>query len=120
MQCVRVCVRAAHGCMLVIISIQVMKHEVPFVGAYMNGELGPHIRNGYSGWAMTPSVLYALRNEGPAGSGSQGQQPAGVLNQESGDGAHAGVVGSVAVGGRVLPLTASQLQGYTSMYAVIG
>lgn len=26
--------------------------RVPFVGAYLNGEIGPHVRNGYVGWAF--------------------------------------------------------------------
>eukprot|EP00198_Chlamydomonas_reinhardtii_P008713 XP_001698050.1 predicted protein [Chlamydomonas reinhardtii] len=76
---------------------------VPFLGGYMNGELGPYVRHGYAGWFFNPLCVQ------PPGSGASGASA----------GSHGAAVGVVA-GGRVLPLDRTQMQGYTSVYAALG
>ena len=131
------------------IHTQVLQRGVPFLGGYMNGELGPYVRHGYAGWFFNPLCVQ------PPGSGASGASAgshgaavgggaAGARGSHSGagvggGGGSGGGVGTgggtggggggarggparctVVAGGRVLPLDRTQMQGYTSVYAALG
>ncbi|KAL6759388.1 hypothetical protein V8C86DRAFT_2574598 [Haematococcus lacustris] len=130
---------------------EVMTRELPFVGAYLAGELGPYIRHGYAGWAFTPAALAALQrtaarelasghldpqtsecvrqlqHAGRAGAGPNAgrlraaEEPAGCSSApDDRDASPEGRLRKTVVAGRVLTLDDACLQGYTSMYAMLG
>ncbi len=74
--------------------------ELPFVGAYVNGEIGPKIRNHYVGWALAGQASVVARRQ------RDQQQPGG------------GCVSLTAENfGRV---PCYRAQGGTSMYSLVG
>ncbi|GIM15723.1 hypothetical protein Vretimale_18463 [Volvox reticuliferus] len=119
------------------IADEVLHKEVPFVGAYCNGELGPHVRHEYAGWFFNPlCVQPPVATEAlPANAAERGDLciPAAAATA-AGCGAGSGSVVAlsggapcngeprftVVAGGRVMPLDRTCMQGYTSVYATLG
>ncbi|KAG2439657.1 hypothetical protein HXX76_005007 [Chlamydomonas incerta] len=113
------------------IADEVLQRGVPFLGGYMNGELGPYVRHGYAGWFFNP---LCVQPPGSSASGGSVKHSASAAAAEGGGGArgsHSGAGGhgngrggaprcTVVAGGRVLPLDRTQMQGYTSVYAALG
>ncbi|KAG2432357.1 hypothetical protein HYH02_012931 [Chlamydomonas schloesseri] len=125
------------------IADEVLQRGVPFLGGYMNGELGPYVRHGYAGWFFNPlcvqppgssssTTTATSSSSGSAGSrygegGGAGGGGGGTRGSHSGAGGGKGGGGggsaprcTVVAGGRVLPLDKTQMQGYTSVYAALG
>ncbi|GLI61526.1 hypothetical protein VaNZ11_003907 [Volvox africanus] len=117
------------------IADQVLQKRVPFVGAYCNGELGPHVRHGYVGWSFNPlcirppdatealasaiggddtSIIYA----GPAAGCSVGSSSVVAHTRNA---VFRGAPRLLVVAGdRMMPLDRTRMQGYTSVYAAVG
>ncbi len=82
-------------------------------------QVGPLLRNGYSGWAMTPAALEGLRAQD-----AKQEVSAGLARAASQEGQAApqlpGTGKQVVVGARSMWVDKSALQGFTSMVAVLG
>ena len=86
-----------------MIHVQVLSGEVPFIGAYCNGEIGPVVSGGYAGWALSGMAQSERTGRGSAQSERTGR----------------GSQGSVRVGSRIVMQSEPILQGYTTMMAAI-
>lgn len=86
------------------------------IGAFMNGEIGPYVRYGYAGWMVAgaglqlPSRRTAVAPT-PEDAGEDGAGSDGLMNA---------CLPASLVGGRLLQRDPCTMQGWTSMYAVLG
>lgn len=87
-----------------------MERGLAFVGGYMNGELGPLVKRGYMGWTGTPAAVHSVHTLMPHLGGAAPAPPANEMAVADGEGEEGGE--AVECG--------SSLQGFTSMYAVLG
>lgn len=96
-----------------------MAREVPLVGAFCGGEIGPYVRRGYVGWSFSAHVQGASSKGRSTVSAlwPAGEEPAADIG---GSGDVENGVATCTMGGRVLRIEHARMQGFTSMYTALG
>jgi hypothetical protein len=65
----------------------IVRRQVPLIGAFCNGEIGPYVRAGYAGWAQAGCALPDPTSQPCAGGGIAAAAAAAAA---TGDGGNAG------------------------------